>query len=154
MQIRPYQPSDLEELIAFWHEATTTAYPYIEVMQQHTIDSHRGFFQSVILAECAVWVCELDDELLGFIAINQDLIDQLYVRVSKQRRGVGSALLAHAKQLSPTRLRLYTFQKNKPARAFYEQHGFRAVQFGVSPPPENEPDIEYWWDGEHEGQEK
>lgn len=147
MQIRPYQPSDLEELVAFWHEATTIAYPYVAIMQQHTIDSHRGFFQTVILAECAVWVGTLDGQLLGFIAINQDLIEQLYVRVSKQRHGIGSALLAHAKRLSPSHLRLYTFQKNQPARAFYEQHGFHAVKFGVSPPPENEPDVEYHWFG-------
>jgi len=67
-------------------------------MQQHTIDSHRAFFQEVIQAECSVWVCELDGDLLGFIAINQESIEQLYVRVKQQRRGIGSALLEHAKQ--------------------------------------------------------
>ena len=29
------------------------------------------------------------------------------------------------------------------SRAFYEKHGFRAVRFVVSPPPESEPDVEY-----------
>lgn len=147
MPIRPYQPIDLEELVAFWHEATTIAYPYVAIMQQHTIDSHRAYFQKVILAESSVWVCELDGELVGFLAINQDFIDQLYVRVTQQRRGIGSALLEHAKRLSPSHLRLYAFQKNQPARAFYERHGFRAVHFRVSPPPENEPDVEYHWFG-------
>jgi hypothetical protein len=32
------------------------------------------------------------------------------------------------------------------ARSFYERRGFRAVQFGVSPPPESEPDVRYAWD--------
>lgn len=145
MRIRAYEPSDLEELVAFWHEATTMAYPYIAIMQQYTIDSHRAYFQRVILAEYSVWVGELDGQLVGFLAINQDFIDQLYVRVSQQQRGIGSALLEQAKRLSPTHLRLYAFQKNQPARAFYERHGFRAVKFGVSPPPENEPDVEYQW---------
>ena len=31
------------------------------------------------------------------------------------------------------------------ARAFYERRGFRAVAFGRSPAPENEPDVKYAW---------
>jgi hypothetical protein len=42
-------------------------------------------------------------------------------------------------------LRAYTFQKNSPARAFFEKHGFEIVRTGLSPPPENEPDLEYVW---------
>jgi hypothetical protein len=27
----------------------------------------------------------------------------------------------------------------------YEKHGFKAVKFGLSPPPESAPDVEYRW---------
>ena len=50
-----------------------------------------------------------------------------------------------AKQRSPEHVWLYTLQVNVNARAFYEKHGFVAEKFGVSPPPENEPDVEYHW---------
>src|SRR5687767_7326134 len=46
---------------------------------------------------------------------------------------------------SPDGLALHTHQENHAARAFYEKHGFRAVKFGISPPPENAPDVEYHW---------
>jgi ribosomal protein S18 acetylase RimI-like enzyme len=59
---------------------------------------------------------------------------------------VGSALLRQAAQLSPEGLRLFTFRRNEPGRRFYEKHGFRAVKFGTSPPPESEPDVEYRWE--------
>lgn len=77
--------------------------------------------------------------------MNGHFIAQFFVRLEKQRQGIGMALLSKAKELSPILLRLYTFQKNQPARTFYERHGFRTVNFDTSPPPENEPDVEYFW---------
>ena len=68
-----------------------------------------------------------------------------------QRRGVGTALLERAKELAPEGLTLFTHQRNERARAFYERRGFRAVQFGVSPPPESEPDVKYAWDSTEDG---
>ena len=59
-----------------------------------------------------------------------------------QRSGIGSVLLRAAHALSPAELRLYTFQRNAPARAFYAKHGFAEIAFGVSPAPESEPDVE------------
>ena len=41
--------------------------------------------------------------------------------------------------------RTHTHQQHAQARAFCEKHGFRAVKFGISPPPESEPDVEYHW---------
>ena len=68
-----------------------------------------------------------------------------------QGRGIGTALLDRAKKLAPDGLTLFTHQRNERARAFYERLGFRAVQFGVSPPPESEPDVKYTWDPTHGG---
>jgi hypothetical protein len=42
-------------------------------------------------------------------------------------------------------LGLFTHQRNEKARRFYEARGFVAVRFGMSPPPENEPDVRYEW---------
>jgi ribosomal protein S18 acetylase RimI-like enzyme len=92
-----------------------------------------------------VWLAQVGGRLAGLVALKEDFIDQLYVAVEQQRRGVGTALLQKARELSPAGLRLYTFQKNLSARAFYEKHGFQAIRYGVSPAPEREPDVEYHW---------
>jgi ribosomal protein S18 acetylase RimI-like enzyme len=90
-------------------------------------------------------VGEVDSLPVAFIAMNKDFIDQLYVHPDYQRRRIGEALLAHARKQSPDHLWLYTLQINKYARAFYEKNGFIAERFGISPPPESEPDVEYHW---------
>jgi ribosomal protein S18 acetylase RimI-like enzyme len=87
----------------------------------------------------------MDGRPAAFMAIAGDFIDQLYVAPEHQRRGIGQALLAHARTLSPAGLRLFTFQINANGRAFYEKNGFVIARLGVSPPPESEPDVEYHW---------
>ena len=72
-------------------------------------------------------------------------VDRLYVGVAWQGRGIGTALLDEARRRSPERVRLFTHQQNVGACRFYERRGFVPVRYGVSPPPECEPDVEYWW---------
>ena len=98
-----------------------------------------------IAKENDVWVA-VDGEALGFLAIKGERLGWLYVDPPAQGRGIGTALLDKAKSLSPSGLTLYTHQRNERARAFYERRGFRAIQFGVSPPPESEPDVLYRFD--------
>ena len=145
MKIRLYESRDLEPLLAMWHETKRVAFPYVAVMQQYTLDDDRGYFQNEILRTCEVWVAEAGGEIIGLLALDKELIDQLFVHQDRQRRGVGAALLAKARERSPEHLRLFTFEKNESARAFYERHGFRAINFQISPPPESEPDVEYEW---------
>jgi ribosomal protein S18 acetylase RimI-like enzyme len=92
-----------------------------------------------------IWVTELNAKPVAFMAIAGDFIDQLYVDPDYQRQGFGKGLLEYAKSFSPEHLWLYTLQINTNARAFYERNGFRPVKFGISPPPESEPDVEYHW---------
>jgi ribosomal protein S18 acetylase RimI-like enzyme len=100
----------------------------------------------MILVNNDVWVAEVDGGPVAFMAMAGDFIDQLYVDPDHQRYGLGKALLAHARLLSPEHLWLYTLQINTNGRAFYEKNGFRPVKFGISPEPESEPDVEYHWD--------
>jgi ribosomal protein S18 acetylase RimI-like enzyme len=145
LTIRPYQSTDLEPVVALWHEAKRSAFPYVEIQQRYTFTDDSDYFLNYLLTECSILIAEWEQELAGFMALKPGYIDQLFVRVGWQRQGIGSVLLNKAKQLTRDELRLYTFQKNHNARAFYERHGFRAIAFAVSPPPENEPDVEYEW---------
>ncbi len=67
---------------------------------------------------------------MGIGALDGDMLEHLYVLPGEQSRGVGNRLLAKAKEVSPSGLCLWTFQRNTPARAFYERCGFTAVEFG------------------------
>ena len=143
--VRPLREGEEEEVIRLWHETKRAAYPYLSLEQSRTIEEDGGFFREVILPRSSVWVTERDGAITAFLAIEGSYVDRLYVHPTHQRCGAGSALITQAKTLSPAGVQLHTHQKNDQARAFYEQHGFRAVKFGISPPPESEPDIEYHW---------
>ncbi len=84
-------------------------------------------------------------DLVGFLAFREGWIDQLYVLPEFQFRGFGTALLNIAKS-SGDQFRLWTFQKNILARAFYESHGFVGIQeTDGSANEEREPDVLYAW---------
>jgi putative acetyltransferase len=145
IQIRPYRSDDLEPLVALWHASKRRAFPYVEVQQRYTLENDRGYFRRAVVPRADVWVAHRDDVLLGFMALEGDLIDLLFVAVLAQGQGVGTALVGLAKALAPQGLRAYTFQKNEAARSFFAKQGFVEVGFGVSPPPEDEPDVELAW---------
>ena len=145
IHLRRYRPDDLDATVAMWRASKRDAYPYVAVQQRYTLEEDTGHFRGVVAEECEVWLAEAEGRIVGLLALKEDFVDQLFVAVDRQRQGVGTLLLRKAMERSPAGLRLYTFQKNAPARAFYEKHGLRAAGFGTSPAPENEPDVEYHW---------
>ena len=136
---------DVEAVVQVWHTAGRKAYPFIDTWQRFTLDQADRVFRQHIASACEVWVAEAEDGIVGYLALKGSYIDRLYISLLHQRHGIGSALLKHAMERSPTGLELHTHQKNTHARAFYEKHGFGAVKYGISPPPESEPDVEYHW---------
>jgi ribosomal protein S18 acetylase RimI-like enzyme len=143
--IRPLAPADVDAVIRVWTATKRDTYDFIELEQSYTEADDQAFFRSHILPRCAIWLAARADDVLGFVALDGSYVDRLYVRPDVQRRGVGAALLARAIEASPAGLSLHTHQQNHKARAFYEKMGFVAARFGISPPPESLPDVEYRW---------
>jgi putative acetyltransferase len=145
LTVRRFGETDFEDLVPRWHATNLVSYPYSAVHQGHTLEEATAYFRHRVLADCEVWVADRDGSLAGVLALQVPWIRHIAVFPGHQRSGIGTTLLRKARERSPQQLRLYTFQRNEPARAFYERHGFVAVAFGVSPPPESEPDVEYRW---------
>ena len=145
--LRPYAEEDFDALVGGWHETNRASYPYNATQQRHTLGDARAFFRAEILPACRIEVAQRAGAPAGLIALEAPWIRHLAVFPAHQRQGIGSLLLEWARRESPRELRLFTFQRNTPARAFYERHGFRAVAFGVSAAPESEPDVQYRWTG-------
>jgi ribosomal protein S18 acetylase RimI-like enzyme len=113
-----------------------------------TDDEIRAFVIDQMIPERECWVAEDADRIVAVLVLLHDEIDQLYVAPGAQRCGVGDAMLAHAKRLRPAGLRLWAFQRNTPARRFYEARGFVATKFtdGANN-MEREADVLYEWQG-------
>ena len=106
----------------------------------------RAFVIDRMVPERETWVAEVSGRIVAVMVLDGDMVDQFYVFPADQRRGVGDAMLARAKRLRPARLRLHAFQRNAPARRFYEARGFIAKEFtDGATNMEREPDVLYEW---------
>lgn len=106
----------------------------------------RSWVTGTMVPTQETWVAEIDGRIAAVMVMEADMVGQLYVAPTMQSRGVGERLLARAKELRPRGLRLYTFQRNAPARRFYEKRGFVAIEFtDGSTNMEREPDVLYEW---------
>lgn len=143
--IRPFTQADEAAVVQVWHRAGRAAYSFAPTWQAFTLDHAQQVFHTVIRPRCAIWVGLHDTEIVAYLALSGSYIDRLYVDPKAWRSGWGTRFITFAKTQSPEGLDLHTHQANLAARALYEKHGFRAVSFGISPAPENLPDVFYQW---------
>jgi putative acetyltransferase len=143
--IRPFRDDDESAVVGVWHRSGQAAYAFLPLWQTLTLDRAGMIFREVILGQCDLWVGTLEQQVVAYLAMKGSYIDRMFVDPSQWRKGWGTRLVAFAKSLSPNGLELHTHQENHAARMLYERHGFKAVKFGTSPPPESAPDVEYHW---------
>lgn len=110
----------------------------------------RAFVIDQMVPQRETWVADNAGKIVAVLVLHDDEVDQFYVAPDAQRRGIGDAMLAHAKRLRPGGLRLWAFQRNAPARRFYEARGFVAIKFtDGSTNMEREADVLYQWQDQH-----
>lgn len=111
----------------------------------HTPEEYLAFHRDRVIPGGDSWGLFDGPQLLGFIVLLPGWIDHLYVEPALHRRGIGSRLLTFA-QARQDELRLYTFQSNANARAFYERHGFVIEELTDGARNEEKmPDMTYLW---------
>ena len=143
--IRQFRASDEARAAEIWLNAGLEEYTYLPQFQALDKEKALRVFRKVIALENDIWL-EIDESSLrGFIALQGSYIDRLYVDPEFQRQGVGTALIQDAREKHPTGLQLVTHQQNRRACEFYEKRGFKPIKYGISPPPESVPDVEYHW---------
>jgi GNAT superfamily N-acetyltransferase len=112
----------------------------------HSDDDVRGWLAGIVANSDETWVADDAGRVVAMMVLEDDGIDQLYVDPGWHGRGIGSRLVAIAKEERPGGLMLYTFQVNERARRFYERHGFVVAALGDgSGNEEGQPDVRYEW---------
>ena len=143
--IRKFEPADQAEVVGVWHRAGLAAYTYLPTWQALTLEKAGWVFENIIRPNAEIWLGTQEGRIVAYLAMKGSYIDRLYIDPPEWHKGWGTLLVRFAKQLSPGGLELHTHQENIAARALYEKLGFRPVKFGISPPPESAPDVEYHW---------
>ena len=139
--IRPIEPEDIGHTARVWHESKQSAYWCLPLQQGITPEEDERIFREHVLPGFETWIATLDGEIVAFLTLDGSYVARLYVHPARQGSGVGTALLAHAKQTSPLGLELHTHQKNAPAREFTSVADSSLLSSASAPPPRTSPTL-------------
>jgi ribosomal protein S18 acetylase RimI-like enzyme len=144
-RLRRAAKADAEHIAAILISARRAAMPYLPVL--HTESEILQWIKDVVLRGDRVVLAVSDDgHAGGFASMSSGVLEHLYVSPDLQGQGLGTLLLAAAREENPQGFRLHVFQRNGSARRFYERRGFRLVELrDGSSNEEGEPDAVYEW---------
>ena len=96
-----------------------------------------------LLLQATVYVYENNQETQGFIELNDEYIEGIFVSNEVQSQGIGKILLNYAKK-KRNKLLLNVYQKNTQAISFYQREGFKIQCSGLDEAT-GEKDYEMVW---------
>ena len=124
--IRKLQNADMDRVAGIWLDANLRAHCFISPQYW------KSNFDPVkeMLPRAEVYVYENGREIWGFIGLNGEYIEGIFVSGEMQSRGIGKRLLDFVKT-KKTELRLNVYQKNTRAIRFYQREGFKILREGT-----------------------
>ncbi|AWZ37641.1 N-acetyltransferase [Ligilactobacillus murinus] len=120
--IRKFRTDDLEQVMELWLATNISAHDFISVKYWHA----NYALVKEMLPQANIWVYEKNNEIWGFIGLQDTYIAGIFVADKAQGKGIGSELLAKAKQ-QKSQLSLAVYAKNERALNFYQRADFTVV---------------------------
>lgn len=117
--IRRLQKKDVNRVAELWLDTNLKAHDFIPAQYW------RSNYDLVkeMLSQAEVYVYEDGQKIQGFIGLDGDYIEGIFVSDEMQSQGIGKALVDFIKA-QKTKLRLNVYQKNVRATHFYQKEGF------------------------------
>ena len=117
--IRKLQKADINRVADIWLKTNLKAHYFIP--EQYWTNNYEVVKE--MLPQADVYVYEDDKIIQGFVGINDEYIEGIFVSDEMQSRGIGKMLLDYIKD-KKDRLQLKVYQKNVRAMSFYQREGF------------------------------
>ncbi|MDO5303892.1 MAG: N-acetyltransferase [Clostridia bacterium] len=124
--IRKLQKVDINNVADIWLDTNIKAHYFIPAQYWK---SNLELVKELLL-QATVYVYEDNQKILGFIGINGEYIEGIFVSEAMQSQGIGKILLNYVKE-TRSKLLLNVYQKNAPAISFYQREGFKIQNSGV-----------------------
>lgn len=117
--IRELRKDDIDKVADIWLDTNIKAHYFIPTQYW------KSNFELVkeLLLQATVYIYEDNQEIQGFIGLNDESIEGIFVSDEMQSCGIGKLLLEYIKN-KKVRLRLNVYQKNARAISFYQREGF------------------------------
>lgn len=117
--IRKMKNIDINRVADIWLKTNLKAHYFIS--EQYWTSNYE--LVKEMMSQAEVYVYEDDKMIQGFIGINDEYIEGIFVSDEMQSRGIGKMLLDYIKD-KKDRLQLKVYQKNVGAMSFYQREGF------------------------------
>ena len=124
--IRKLQKADINRVADIWLKTNLKAHFFIS--EQYWKSNYE--LVKEMMSQAEVYVYEDDKMIQGFIGINDEYIEGIFVSDEMQSRGIGKMLLDYIKD-KKDRLQLKVYQKNVRAMSFYQREGFTIQSEGM-----------------------
>ena len=117
--IRKLQKTDINRVADIWLKTNLKTHYFIP--EQYWTNNYAVVKE--MLPQAEVYVYEDDKIIQGFVGINAEYIEGIFVSDEMQSHGIGKILLDYIKD-KKVRLQLNVYQKNVRAISFYQREGF------------------------------
>ena len=117
--IRRLKEDDISKVIEIWFDSNVEVHNFIS---RDFWFNNLHFVESA-LSQSEVYISLYNNSISGFIGLNNDFIEGLFVDSKYRSKGIGKQLLDYVK-LNHHILKLNVYVKNMRAIAFYKRNGF------------------------------
>lgn len=125
--IRRLEKEDIDNVMQIWIEENIKAHNFIK--KEYWENNYVHVKKTIPAAEIYVYV--IQEKIVGFIGLNKNYIEGIFVDQNNQGKGIGTSLLNKAKE-NRSNLKLHVYQKNMNAINFYKKNEFTVIEESVN----------------------
>lgn len=133
--IRKFKKNDINDVMKIWKNENIKAHKFIP--KEYWESNYKYVKEILPVAEIYVYVIE--KTIIGFIGLNKNYIEGIFIDTNNQGNGIGTLLLNKVKERQNT-LTLNVYKKNTHAIHFYKKNGFIITNKNID---ENTGELEY-----------
>ena len=117
--IRKFEKNDVNYVMKIWENENIKAHKFIT--KEYWKSNYNFVKEALTNAEIYVYV--IKEKIVGFIGLDENYIQGIFVDANNQYNGIGTSLLNKAKE-SRNNLTLSVYKKNINAISFYKKNDF------------------------------
>ncbi len=117
--IRKFEENDINDIMQIWRNENIKAHKFIP--KEYWESNYNFVKESLPNAEIYVYISK--GKIIGFVGLNNNYIEGIFVDTNKQYNGIGTSLLNKVKE-NRNNLTLSVYKKNINAINFYKKNGF------------------------------
>ena len=117
--IRKFEKNDINPVMQIWKNENIKAHKFIS--KEYWKNNYN--YVKEILPNAEIYVYVLKENIVGFIGINENYIEGIFIDTNNQSIGIGTSLLNKVKE-NRDNLTLSVYKKNINAINFYKKNDF------------------------------